>query len=143
MALPSSHIPLPQRLIRPLLDFEDDAAALQHFQAMPLAGGNVNAVLAFEGIEQKRFTDPAIAVVKKDPEPAPQQNVGFGRMSMPVHRQDGARLQGIEQALGFGVEAVVQVEVHAQAVAGLGLGGDGVEELGVDLKGLVHSVSKL
>jgi len=66
----SLHILLPQRLIRPILDFEDNAATLQHFQAMPLAGGDVNAVLAFEGVEQKRFAHPAIAVVKKDLEPA-------------------------------------------------------------------------
>ncbi len=69
MALPSSHIPLPQRLIRPILDFEDDA------------------------------------VVKKDLEPAPQQHVGFGCLAMTVHRQHRARFQGVEQALGFGVEA--------------------------------------
>lgn len=35
MALPSSHIPLPQRLIRPILDFEDDAVVKKDLEPAP------------------------------------------------------------------------------------------------------------
>ena len=47
---------------------------------------------------------------------------------MPMDGQHRARLQGIEHTLGMVVGRIAQVVVLPQARAGLGLGGEGVEE---------------
>jgi len=99
---------------------------------VPLPFGDVDAVDAFQRVERETLRLAAVLVAENHVEAAAQDDIGFIRVGMAVHGQHRARLQGVEQTLGLGVERVVKVEIHPQAFARLRPGGHFVQKFIVE-----------
>ena len=100
--------------IRAVLHFQDDRR-LDDFHRMPLTGGYVDSVFPCLGIQKNALHGTSHAVIEDHEHAAAENGVGLGRMAVPVNRDGGTRLQGVEQALGLGLQRVMKVQVHPQA----------------------------
>ena len=128
----SHHVLRRQRRIGTVLDLEQHRAAFENLQRVPLPFGDVDAVDAFQRVERETLRLAAVLVAENHVEAAAQDDIGFVRVGMAVHGQHRARLQGVEQTLGLGVERVVKVEIHPQAFARLRPGGHFVQKFIVE-----------
>lgn len=95
-----------------VFDFEDGGGSYD-FDAVPLAGGDLHAIVALGGIKEVAGGLGSEVVVEDDIHFASEDYIGFGGVAMAVYGEGRAREEHVDEALGLGIEAVVEVVVHA------------------------------
>lgn len=109
-----------------VFDFEDGGGSYD-FDAVPLAGRDLHAIVALGGIKEVAGGLGSEVVVEDDIHFASEDYVCFGGVAMAVYGERRAREEHVDEALSLGIEAVVEVVVHAEARASGSLCGDFVE----------------
>ncbi len=110
----SSHYILhPQRLIRPILRFEQHGAALQRLQAMPLPGRNIQHRPARDHVDRLRQRAAVIIEVLFEMPAYADTRLRRETMTMDWHHRPG--LNRVQHPLGLVLRRIPQIQVAPQA----------------------------
>ena len=105
-------IPLPDRHVGAVFDFEEDGAGGEALEGVPLAGGDVEEEGAGGHVDDLRQASVGIVEVLLEVTAEADDRLGGGRV--PMDGQDRARLDGVQHALGAIGRRIPQVQVHPQ-----------------------------
>ena len=124
----------PERRVGAVLAFDEYGSGFEAFGVVPLAERDAEAhaiggggVGRSAGGGDEALSQAAVRIVVVLPHRSANQHYRFRGASMPVNRQYGPRLQGVEHALAAVLCRIAKVEVHSQAGRGLRPGAEVVE----------------
>ena len=115
----------PERSVGAVLAFDEYGSGFEAFGVVPLASRDTEAhAIGGGGVGRSAGGDETLsqAAVRIEvvlPHRAANQHYRFRGASMPVNRQYGPRLQGVEHTLAAVRCRIAKVEVHSQAGRGL------------------------
>ena len=124
----------PQRCVSAVFAFNEYGSGFEAFGVVPLADRDAEAhaiggggVGRSAGGGDEAFSEAAVRIEVVLPHRAADQHYRFRGASVPVNRQYGPRLQGIEHTLAAVLCRIAKVEVHSQAGRGLRPGAKVIE----------------
>lgn len=124
----------PERGVSAVLAFDEYGSGFEAFGVVPLASRDAEAhaigggcVGRSAGGGDEAFSEAAVRIEIVLPHRSADQHYRFRGAGVPVNRQYGPRLQGVEHTLATVLCRITQVEVHSQAWRGLRPGGEVVE----------------
>ena len=124
----------PERGVSAVLAFDEYGSGFEAFGVVPLASRDAEAhaigggcVGRSAGGGDEAFSEAAVRIEVVLPHRAADQHYRFRGASVPVNRQYGPRLQGVEHTLAAVLCRIAKVEVHSQAGRSLRPSGKVVE----------------